>query len=111
MSVPDAPFVEFVNVYVPGVLNRRDCVAPLHMTPRLPEAPVPTASAAPGFANVTLKQVVLFGVEVAVNPGFAGVFGTVHVTTAPVFPSTTASVTETVKMPGKKMKSVPEIAC
>src|SRR6266567_3180332 len=83
----------------------------------LPEFPVGVVdSATVGFANVTLKQSVLFGVVVAVNVvGNSVVPTTANVTTAPGvvalgLASTTASVAETVIESGKKMIPVPDVA-
>jgi hypothetical protein len=83
----------------------------------LPEFPVGVVeSATAGFAKVTLKQTVLFGVVVAVNVfGNSVVPTTAHVTTAPGvvafgLPSTTASLAETVIESGKKMIPLPEVA-
>ena len=135
ISVPVAPFVVLVNVYVPGAVKSLDCDPPLQSggfvaagpVPMLPELPVVVeACAAVGFANVTLKQLTLFGVVVAVKVfGKSVVPTTAHVTTAPglvVFghagvpvapqglPSTAASVAETVRVCGKKMMPVPDVA-
>jgi len=71
-----------------------------------PESPPPVARAAAGVANVTLKQSVLFGVVVVLKVPEV----TVHVTMAPVFPSTIAWALESVSVPGKKMMGVPDVA-
>lgn len=113
ISVALAPFVVLVNVYVPGVVNSRDCASlpnagtglpagtlhngglvlpgpPVPMFPELPagtvepEGAVGAGPATVGSVKVTLKQSVLFGVVVAVNVFEKTVVGnTPQVTTAP----------------------------
>jgi len=73
----------------------------------LPELVLGATAAAPaGFANVTLKHCVLFGVVAAENVPDV----TVKAMIAPAFPSTFASVAETVSVEGKKMIPVPDVA-
>ncbi|MFL5611354.1 MAG: hypothetical protein ACJ78G_11625, partial [Gemmatimonadaceae bacterium] len=114
ISVPLAPFVVLVKVYVPGVVNNLDCASlpkagtgfpagtlhkggfalpepPVPIFPELPagtvdpEGAVGAARATVGSVKVTLKHWVSFGVVVDVNVCEKTAVGnTPQVTTAPV---------------------------